>query len=74
MQSEILLEVDNLKVEVNEGRRKINDEIERNRRLREENFDQLKNEFSVIKDKIDKEVSKILLQEENLQSREQHKC
>jgi hypothetical protein len=31
--------VDNLKTEVNEGRRKINDEIERNQKLREDNME-----------------------------------
>jgi len=39
MQREILVEVDNLKLEVNEGRRKITDEIDRYKSLREEAFE-----------------------------------
>jgi hypothetical protein len=39
MQAEILQEVDNLKSEVNEGRRKITEEIDKNKQIRDEAFD-----------------------------------
>ena len=49
MQQEILQEVDNLKFEVNEGRKKIMAEIERGRQTREESFEYLREEFEGLK-------------------------
>ena len=59
MQTEILREVDNLKLEVNEGRKKINEEIERSKQMREENFEQLRLDFAKIREQIEKEVANI---------------
>ncbi|CDW78940.1 leucine-rich repeat-containing protein 9-like [Stylonychia lemnae] len=74
MQKEILIELDNLKIEVNEGRSKIMEEIDRYKIIREEAFEQLKTDFESLRDQLDKKVQKIVKHQESQQNFHQVRC
>lgn len=53
MQRAVLADIDNLKHEVSEGRRKIADEIEKGDMLRKEAIASMKNDFFMLKEQLE---------------------
>eukprot|EP00347_Sterkiella_histriomuscorum_P010771 403374981 len=62
MQIEILSEIDNLKVEVSDGRNKIQDEIDRYRKIREDALESLRINFTQLKESLSNQIQKINIQ------------